>query len=1268
MQAGRVVADRFVIERLAGSGGMGSVYLASDRARTGRPVALKTLGPNADATRFAREISTLSELTHPSIVRFVAHGTVDGAPFLAMEWLEGEDLASRLARGSLSVRECVGLATCVGEALGHAHARGVVHRDVKPSNIFLPTGNAEDARLLDFGIARSDDAIELTRTGAVVGTPGYMAPEQARGNRALDPCADVFALGCVLFECLAGRPAFAGPNVMAVLARVLLEEAPRVSELRKDVPAVLDELIARMLAKDPTERPADGNAIASALDGLSPTLAPVAVAAPSAVGAGELRFVTVILAGAPSLDAAMRDTLPAAGDAKTLDVVRGALAPLDARIVSIQGGAIACVLSQIASATDQARHAAHGALRIHAARPDVRVAVASGRAQLAGHLALGEAIDRAAEMVAALPGDIAGIRLDELTAGLLGPELVVGGDAGGLSLLGERDADESPRTLLGRETPCVGREKELAYFRGLFDECTAESVARAALVTAPAGAGKSRLRQELARGLTSQAEVLQARGDAFAAGSPLGLVARLVRRACGLFAGEPVELQVRKLRARVARNVPPEHAMRVASFLGEITGSAFPDAELAALRAARADPRLMGDSTRAALSDFFYYEASARPLALLLEDLHWADAASVEYVQAALQRLTERPFFVLAFARDAVHERFPSLWRGAQEIKLAGLGARAAERLTRAVLGDAVDDAALKRITERAGGNAFYLEELIRAQSLGVTDAMPATIMAMAQSRFDALDAGDRRLLRAASVFGDAFWRGAVGELLGEAPGRALDARFDALVEREVIFKKSAARFIGETELSFRHALVREAAYAALTDADRTAAHRLAADWLESAGERDPMTLAGHHEQGGSRERAAEWYRRAAEQALERDDLAGALERADRSEACGASGETKGAILLVRAFVHDWRGENAAAARVGREAIALLPRSGAHWHRAIATVAAAFRRMGDRDGLIETAREALSLGAESRPGGVELGGAARIALQLIVSGNSSLGRELLDRIARFDDVLETEPVAWAWARAAKGMAALFAGDPSPLVVDADAMVARAEDGGDLRSVCNIRFYVGAAAQSAADLAMSERHLSEAVALSERLGLWTLRMISRKELAGTLILAGRALEARDLVIQAIEESRAQGDAFQECTAFEHLASVRAAEGDLVEAERAARKAVELMAAAPPFQAGVLATLSRILLATGRPAEALEVAERAANAPRGLRDAQGTLAKIEALLANGRADEARDFAREGHRRVIAASEKLTDRAFVAAFLALPLHAAIARHAGE
>src|SRR5882672_5507171 len=189
MQPGYVLADRFEIERVAGSGGMGTVYQALDRM-TGSHAALKLVTrEESDTERFAQEARVLAELNHPAIVRYVAHGTTaEGHPFLAMEWLEGEDLSQRLAREGLSVAESLVLAKRVAAGLAAAHGRGVVHRDVKPSNILLVGGEPARAKLLDFGIVRlqlagiAPTASPMTRTGTLLGTVGYMSPEQATAD------------------------------------------------------------------------------------------------------------------------------------------------------------------------------------------------------------------------------------------------------------------------------------------------------------------------------------------------------------------------------------------------------------------------------------------------------------------------------------------------------------------------------------------------------------------------------------------------------------------------------------------------------------------------------------------------------------------------------------------------------------------------------------------------------------------------------------------------------------------------------------------------------------------------------------------------------------------------------------------------------------------------------------------------------------------------------------------------------------------------------
>lgn len=268
LQAGDVVSARFVVEGLAGKGGMGTVYRSTDRL-TGAPVALKVMtGQQVRNTgRFFREALVLSELSHPAIVRYVSHGTSGDTPFLVMEWLEGEDLSQRLEHGALGLGDTLALVRRICEGLAAAHARGVVHRDIKPSNLFLVGGDAAMAKLVDFGVARvTSGAQALTRTGTVLGTVGYMAPEQAMGELDVDARADIFAIGCVLFECLTGRPAFAGPQPAVALAKLLQGQPSPVGLLRPGLPVELQQLVSAMLEKNRNDRPTDVARVLNLLD------------------------------------------------------------------------------------------------------------------------------------------------------------------------------------------------------------------------------------------------------------------------------------------------------------------------------------------------------------------------------------------------------------------------------------------------------------------------------------------------------------------------------------------------------------------------------------------------------------------------------------------------------------------------------------------------------------------------------------------------------------------------------------------------------------------------------------------------------------------------------------------------------------------------------------------------------------------------------------------------------------------------------------------
>jgi serine/threonine protein kinase len=269
----------YVVRRLLGAGGMGAVLLADDPA-LGRRVAVKVMHPRLAADpahrgRFLREARAAAAIRHDHACPIYHVGEEGGAPFLVMPLLEGESLAARLARGPLPPAEAARVGREAALGLAAAHDKGLVHRDVKPANLWLeaPAGRV---LVLDFGLARAADGdSRLTASGAVFGTPAYMAPERADG-RAVDARADLFALGATLCEAATGKAAFRRPTLTATLVAVANHHPPPSAEVNPSVPAALSDLIARLLAKDPADRPPSAAAVADAL-------APLVAGTPSAV-------------------------------------------------------------------------------------------------------------------------------------------------------------------------------------------------------------------------------------------------------------------------------------------------------------------------------------------------------------------------------------------------------------------------------------------------------------------------------------------------------------------------------------------------------------------------------------------------------------------------------------------------------------------------------------------------------------------------------------------------------------------------------------------------------------------------------------------------------------------------------------------------------------------------------------------------------------------------------------------------------------------------
>src|SRR5450759_5245215 len=288
-QLNSALTGRYEVEREIGAGGMATVYLARD-LRHDRRVALKVLKPELGAVlgveRFLAEIKVTANLQHPNLLPLFDSGAADGLLFYVMPYVEGESLRARLDREKqLPVDDAVRIAVAVAGALDYAHRQGVIHRDLKPENILLHEGQPLVA---DFGIAlavSNAGGNRITQTGLSLGTPQYMSPEQATGDRAIDARTDIYSLGAVTYEMLTGEPPHTGSTSQAIIARVLTEKPRGIRASRPNVPAQVEGAVERALEKLPADRWATAKEFSEALNGVRPVTMRTHEAA-SAAGAG----------------------------------------------------------------------------------------------------------------------------------------------------------------------------------------------------------------------------------------------------------------------------------------------------------------------------------------------------------------------------------------------------------------------------------------------------------------------------------------------------------------------------------------------------------------------------------------------------------------------------------------------------------------------------------------------------------------------------------------------------------------------------------------------------------------------------------------------------------------------------------------------------------------------------------------------------------------------------------------------------------------------
>ncbi|MCP4677918.1 MAG: protein kinase [Deltaproteobacteria bacterium] len=1261
MQSGNVIGDRFEIQRLAEVGGMATVYQGIDRF-DGLRVAIKIMPTDKDkdglSDRFIREARMLSELKHPAIVRYLAHGSMpSGERYLVMEWLEGEDLSRRLKRSGLSVNDTISLASRASGALGIAHRKGIIHRDIKPSNLFMIDGKPDQVKVLDFGVARLSDASRaLTREGFIVGTLGFIAPEQARGETDVDERADIFSLGCVLFKCLTGRLPFVGEHPLAVLAKVVGEPTPRVGALWPDVPRQFDELVACMMDKDPKQRPASCQEVVNRLEEISVAVSKSAVAdrvpitiSQSRVGitGEEQSFLSVVLVSRDLLTSSdLSRTLPSKKRDRSLVPLREMIESFGGIVTPMAYGAVLGNFSETQGATDQATRAAICALALRKTAPEMKIALATGPAKVSGFWPIGPIIDRAAEMLKSGPVETEQILIDEVTTSLLDRRFEIDIKEGQRFLVREQEVSSEARRLLGRPTPFIGREREMAFLEGTLDECIEEQAAQAVLVIARNGAGKTRLQRELVRRVNRRdvADVLAARGDQVYAGSAFNIVAQLVRYATGIREGDSPDSQYAALKRHLEPLFEEPQRTRISEFLGELNQSPTTDDVSPALRAARNDPAIMSEQLRSAFCDWLGAMSARRPLLIIIEDLHWADLTILNFLETALKQLTNSPLMMLALARPAVLDAIPRLKNSEdfQILHLGNLKRRAAERLARAVLGKDTPEKTVQRIIDQAAGNALYLEELIRHVAQARESEFPVTMLAMVQSRVEDLPGEARRLLRAASVFGVMFWEGAAAHLLGSAmPRHDIADWLNTLIDQEFLEPSPSGKFMGERELVFRHALFREAAYAMLTEEDRALGHRLAAQWLEQAEEKDPLVVAEHWIKGREPARAIPYFIRAARSAFDAASLEAVLEITERGLVCGAENEQRGVLYLYSALRLLWITDLEGVYKPLSNALELIPKGTDDWFVALGAmcILGAFSESIEATGMALTTL--LSYQGDVPPTGPAGNAGYLLSVSLMQIGQVDPALMLHQRLEQAaESSADYDPVFHGWLRMTRSNNAILGhaelGEAIPNA--REAMQLFTESRANTARV-QAEFMVGWAALVLGRLSDSEHYSGLALTNSQSAQMGMIACWSSYALGIARIFNGEIAVGIETLEPMLDE---QTPLIISAYSRVGVALGHYLEGNLDDADREAQTAADASGLVFQIRAQALAVLSAVALQRSDQARAIELARMGLDPaqPLGGNPMFESLLRLtlaEALDASGEKQEARDVLSEAHQRL-------------------------------
>jgi class 3 adenylate cyclase/tetratricopeptide (TPR) repeat protein/tRNA A-37 threonylcarbamoyl transferase component Bud32 len=1198
-----------------GSGGMATVYRAYQPSMD-RHVAIKVIRSSilhdpALKERFQREARLIARLEHPHLLPVYDFDGEHDPPYIVMRYLDGGTLKQVQERGQVPRGEFLYLLRQLAGALDYAHRQGVVHRDLKPSNVMIDReGNAF---LTDFGIARAAGGDkDLTGTGLLIGTPGYMAPEQARGDGTVDRAADIYSLGVMAFEVLTGAPPYASESSFDVILAHVNSPVPRATERCRDLPKAVDAVLARALAKNPAERFASAaefvesltralriqpSASPAALQSMSQTISidqlaarqkQVAPGAEAGVDtpSDQQRQMTVVAVDVKDLAEILYE---AGADAERVRAAMDALWTEWGRMAQAHGGAIHSRTGEsglILWGRDRAREDdSENAIRATLAMRE-RVLVEARKVLGAGwepseenplpfvagittgpvlleresasgsYTASGVTITLAGRLKEAAPAGGILVAHDTFTF-VRGVFLFSQREP--LRIRGRKDpvdvyvvTQAKPRAfrlrargIEGVETKMIGREIELRLLQEALTLTLEDGETQVVTVVGEAGVGKSRLLFEFSNWIELQEQTVwffQARATQPSMLQPYSLTRDLFSFRFRILDSDPLSVVHEKF-VRGVEEFLGKGSTQKAHFIGQLVGFDFsskPDME-AALKDGDAFRRV----AQGYLGELFTTASKVNPVMIHIEDIHWADDRSLDLINNLVRDHTNLPLFVLCMARPSLYERRPQWGEGQrfhERIQLEPLSQLSSRRLVRELLKHVpeVPTALRDLVVDRADGNPFYIEELIKAliddrvilkgdEAWSVDTSrlssvrIPATLTGVLQARLDTLPAPLHQLLQRASVVGRIFWDAAAIHLSQEAAGQdaaEVQAMLEDLRGREMILRREESGFAGTVEYVFRHAILRDVTYETVIPRQRRALHKLVGDWLiEVGGERageHTLLVAEHYARAGEASLAAEHLMQAGVRAMQLatwEEAETLLDRARDMLAGPEHLEQRLGVDMNRGELHSYRGDFARAVEILKPALEEARRGG--YRKLQATMLSQLSRVAmwqmDADSAQEYIGEALEI-------------------------------------------------------------ARTAGDNAALVFS-------------LRQMGNI--------VSRTDPARAKTYHEESVELARKIGDTRSEGNGLNSLGIAQNFLGETEAAKATFERALEIFRRLGERAQQSMVLGNIASVLAFSGDLERAERTAKEAMALGqdVNAPGLVTSAEVGLADICLRTGRDAEAL-----------------------------------------------------------------------------